>query len=196
MGEQLNLFKVLNDLPFDSIEIIYSIPPKISLDSLPKFNEQQSRMFKIRSSSQGKNHLLILRFNNKKLQQTTEEELDKTIKELSDIIKDKVESRIIISRHLPIDKYSPNPPLPLSIFEKDEILGDAVMTGVKFSFHKTKEDLKFAVIDVSPCLGCGEVDIGINLTLLKEMTVSVDDLIDILKKSEEYFKYFYKTKDA
>lgn len=193
----MNLFKTLQESPFAFLEIVYLVPSNISSDSIPKFTEQQSNIFKFKTAKkEGKNNLLIIRVNRENLEKITEEDFNKTIEQLHGIIKDKIESRIIVNQHLPIDKYSPNPPLPLSIFEKEEKLGSAVMTGVKFSFHKTKEELKFAVIDVSPCITCGGVDIGINLTLAKEMTISANDIIDILKKSEEYCKYFFKLKDA
>jgi hypothetical protein len=154
-------------------------------------------MFKfIFPKAKGKDSLIRISIEPQELSQSiNEQEFNEAFEKISGLVKDTVKTKINVALRLPIDKYEPNPPLPLSLYEKDEKLGNALLTGARFSFHKTQEDLKFALIDVSPCVDCEEVNIGIFLTLIRVMKITSNDVLSIIVKIEDYFKYFYKIRN-
>jgi len=171
----------------------FLVPRKLSADIFSDF--AGSPVFKFRTSKDKKSpNLFDIDITEKKLSGIKESEFNRNIEKVSDHIKEKIDARITVCKHLSGQKYESVPSLPINLFEKDEKLGNSVMTGVRLTFQKTNEELKSCIVDVSPCLGCGEVALKIQLMMARKMRPNLNEIGNVLDKAEDYFKYFYKVK--
>ncbi|MFH0772603.1 MAG: hypothetical protein V1933_08300 [Candidatus Omnitrophota bacterium] len=191
--EVLSLYQYLDKSSLDSVELNYFLPSlKVPPDHLEILRAKPSPIFKIRPEKD--DNILNIKLTGINFKKVSEIEFNEIWGKICAISKDRFKTKIYISLHLPIDKFEPNPSLPIDIYKNDEKLGNALMTGVKLTFQNSKEDLKQAFVDVSPCFGCEKIDIKIALVIIKEIGLSSEEIFSILKRSEDYFKFFYKTK--
>lgn len=197
MTKQDSLFKILTKSPYFRIEIQHLIPPtkKIYKD-YSKFSEKQRSIFQLLvPAKQEKPYVLkIIIRPEKLLKKITDQEFQKGFRCFSKAITREVDTRILVFLHRPIDKYETQPTLPLKLDEKVGKLGEPVLSGVRLTFPKTKNNFRMVTIDVSPCMYCGKVDISICLHFQGKMMISEENIVCVLEKAREYSRYFYTQK--
>lgn len=181
------------------IEIRYYIPTlKEKYQDYSTFNVNQKKIFKlfINPNPEKPSNLLVSLRLKKLFSVISEQDFEKSVDFFTKVIDSAVNVDICAIAHLPVEKYVTIPPLPTVLREENRSFGKPVLTGVKINFEEAKKDLKRVGLDVSPCLGCGAVDMKIILFFKKEYEFSSYNIVSILSDAEKYSKFFYKSRDA